>query len=42
MSFNYCTLNDVKGWLAGVDVSDMPSTLDKLIEQNYIPWATRF
>lgn len=41
MSFNYCTLNDVKGWLAGVDVSDMPSTLDKLIEQNYIPWAKR-
>jgi len=39
--FNYCTLNDVKQWLAGLDVSEMPPTLDLIIEQNYIPWAKR-
>lgn len=41
MSFNYCNLNDVKTWLAGVDVSDMPSSLDLMIEKSYIPWAKR-
>jgi len=41
MGFQYCNLNDVKMWLAGVDMSDMPSTLDLMIEQNYIPWAKR-
>lgn len=41
MSFNYCSLNDCKMWLAGVDVSEMPSSLDQIIEQNYIPWAKR-
>lgn len=39
--FQYCTLNDVRVWLAGLDVSDMPSSLDLMIEQNYIPWAKR-
>jgi hypothetical protein len=41
MSFNYTTLNEVKTWLAGLDVSEMPSTLDALIEQTWIPWAKR-
>ena len=39
MSFNYCTLNDVKQWLAGLDVSDMTPNLDQIIEQQWIPWA---
>jgi hypothetical protein len=39
MGFNYCILNDVKTWLAGVDVSEMPPTLDLMIEQTWIPWA---
>lgn len=37
--FNYCTINDVRGWLAGLDVSDMPTNLDLIIEQQWIPWA---
>lgn len=41
MSFNYCTVDDVKKWLAGLDVSEMPSTLDLIIETEYIPWAKR-
>ena len=41
MGFNYCTLNEVKMWLAGVDVSELPPSLDLIIEQNYIPWAKR-
>lgn len=41
MSFSYCTLDEVKMWLAGLDVSEMPTTLDLIIEQNYIPWAKR-
>ena len=41
MSFNYCTVNDVKRWLAGVDVSEMPENLDAIIEQTWIPWAKR-
>ena len=41
MAFQYCTKNDVFQWLAGVDISEMPSTLDLIIEQNYIPWAKR-
>lgn len=28
-------------WLAGVDVSEMPPTLDHIIEQMWIPWAKR-
>ena len=41
MGFDYCNLNDVKMWLAGVDVSEMPSSLDHIIEQTWIPWAKR-
>ena len=41
MGFNYCDKNEVFQWLAGLDVSDMPSSLDLIIEQNYIPWAKR-
>jgi len=41
MGFNYCNVNDVKNWLAGLDVSEMPTTLDLIIEQNIIPWAKR-
>lgn len=41
MSFNYCTLNDVKRWLSGLDVSEMPENLDAIIEQTFIPWAKR-
>jgi hypothetical protein len=41
MSFFYCNLNDVKTWLAGLDVSEMPPTLDLMIEQTWIPWAKR-
>lgn len=41
MSFNYCTLADVKQWLSGLDVSEMPDNLDHLIEQSWIPWAKR-
>jgi len=41
MSFLYCNLNDVKFWLAGLDISDMPENLDELIEQAYIPLAKR-
>ena len=41
MGFQYCDKNEVFQWLAGLDVSDMPSTLDLIIENNYIPWAKR-
>ncbi len=41
MSFDYCTINDVRAWIAGLDVSDMTPNLDLLIEQQYIPWAKR-
>lgn len=41
MSFDYCTLQDVKSWLVGLDVSDMPSNLDDIIKKQYIPWAKR-
>ena len=39
--FQYCDINEVRMWLAGVDMSEMPSSLDLIIEQNYIPWAKR-
>jgi hypothetical protein len=39
--FSYCNLNDVKMWLAGLDISEMPSTLDAIIESTYIPWAKK-
>jgi hypothetical protein len=41
MGFNYASINDVRMWLAGLDVSDMPSSLDLIIEQAYLPWAKR-
>jgi len=41
MGFNYCTIDDAKMWMAGLDVSDMPTTLDKIIETEFIPWAKR-
>lgn len=41
MPFSYCNLNDVKRWLAGLDVSEMPENLDAIIEQTWIPWAKR-
>lgn len=39
--FQYCDKNEVFQWLAGIDISDMPSSIDLIIEQNYIPWAKR-
>lgn len=39
--FNYCTVEDVKGELLGLDVSDLPSTLLDRIEEDYIPTAKR-
>lgn len=41
MGFNYCTIDDVKSWIAGLDVSEMPTTLDLIIEKEYIVWAKR-
>jgi len=41
MSFDYCTVDDVKNWISGLDVSEMPSNLDTLIEKSWIPWAKR-
>ena len=41
MSFQYCVVDDVKRWLAGLDVSEMPSSLDLIIQEEYIPWAKR-
>lgn len=40
-SFPYCTLDDVKSILLGLDVSDIPSTLETKITNNYIKWAQR-
>lgn len=37
MSFQYCDLNDVKGELLGLDVSDLPATLLDRITDDYIP-----
>jgi len=41
VGFNYCEIADVKQYLLGLDVSDMPSSLDLLIEKTWIPWAKR-
>jgi hypothetical protein len=41
MSFDYCTLSDVKRQLLGLDVSDLPSSLESRITDTYIPWAKR-
>ena len=39
MAFDYCNKNDTYQWLAGLDKSDLPSTIDLLIENAYIPYA---
>jgi hypothetical protein len=41
MSFPYCLLQDVKDRLLGLDISDMPANLESIIEDSFIPWATR-
>lgn len=41
MTFQYCTIEDVKGELLGLDVSDLPATLLSRIEDDYIPTAKR-
>lgn len=40
-SFPYCTLDDVKSVLLGLDVSDIPTTLEAKITGTYIKWAQR-
>ena len=40
-SFPYCTLDDVKSVLLGLDVSDIPTTLETKITDRYIKWAQR-
>ena len=40
-SFPYCTLDDVKSVLLGLDVSDIPTTLEAKITGSYIKWAQR-
>jgi len=40
-SFPYCTLDDVKSVLLGLDVSDIPTTLETQITTQYIRWAQR-
>lgn len=39
MSFNYCTLDQIKSELLGLDISDLPPTLISRIEDDYIPTA---
>lgn len=41
MAFNYCDIEDVKGELLGLDVSDLPDTLIDRINEDYIPYAKR-
>ena len=41
MSFNYCDIEDVKGELLGLDVSDLPATLVDRINDDFIPTAKR-
>jgi len=41
MPFDYCTADDVKRQLLGLDVSDLPSSLTDRITDTYIPWAKR-
>jgi len=40
-SFPYCTISEVKSVLLGLDVSDIPGTLEAKITSDYIPWAQR-
>ena len=41
LSYLYCTEDDVKKKLLGLDVSDIPDTLIQAITSKYIPWAQR-
>jgi len=41
MAFDYCTADDVKRHLLGLDVSDLPTSLEARITDTYIPWAKR-
>ena len=41
LSFLYAKKDDVKKHLLGLDVSDLPDTLEATIEAKYIPWAQR-
>ena len=41
LSFLYAKKDDVKKHLLGLDVSDIPSTLDGIIESKYLTWAQR-
>ncbi len=41
LGFPYCTLDDVKSVLLGLDVSDIPTTLEAKITGSYIKWAQR-
>lgn len=41
MSFQYCTIDDVKGELLGLDVSDLPATLVSRINSDFIPLFKR-
>lgn len=40
-SFPYCTLTDIKSVLLGLDVSDIPTTLEAKITGSYIKWSQR-
>ena len=41
LSYHYCTEDDVRKKLLGLDVSDIPDTLIQAITSKYIPWAQR-
>lgn len=41
LSFPYATKDDVKKHLLGLDVSDVPQTLEAAIEDKYLVWAQR-
>lgn len=41
MSYLYCTENDVKKALFGLDISDLPASLSTAVTEKYIPWAGR-
>lgn len=41
LSYLYCTADDVKKQLMGLDVSDLPDSIIDAITTKYIPWAQR-
>ena len=41
MTFQYCTIEDVKGEVLGLDISDLPVTLVDRINNDFIPTAKR-